>query len=519
MIRIRGTNGNDIITATRPDSYTIEGLDGMDQLTGGSFDDTLDGGAGEDTLVGGDGHDVLIGGVGADRLSGGLGVDTASYEMSSAGVVVSLAARRGWGGDAQGDTLIGIENLVGSAHSDKLTGDAGANRLSGGGGTDSLFGEDGDDTLDGGTGADGLDGGSGSDTASYFDSRDAISVNLATNTALGGDAQGDKFKSIENVTGGWGDDTIVGDGNANTLNGGWGDDVLSGGDGADTLIGLFGSDTLEGGAGADTISGVQGTDTASYSSSNAAVTVNIETGAASGGHAQGDVLSSIENLIGSAFADTLTGDSNDNVLTGGAGSDILSGRDGGDTLEGGAGGDRLDGGLGSDTATYASSGAGVVIDLMTGSVGGGHATGDQLISIENLVGSAFHDVLTGSNGNNVIQGGDGDDWIRAGAGVDEVWGGAGNDTFVINALDQQNSIIPWNIEGIGDFVAGGTDDTIDLVNAGTGYTSLADILANATLVTNANGDFGTMIDLGPSGSVLLAGVQMTDLTVSDFIFV
>src|SRR5213078_1917485 len=106
-------------------------------------------------------------------------------------------------------------------------------------------------------------------------------VNLATNVNTGGDAAGDSLSGIENITGSAYDDTITGDANAN---------VLSGGAGADTLIG--------GG----------GTDTADYSASASAVTVNLTTNVNTGGDAQGDSLSGIENLTGSAYDDTLTGD-------------------------------------------------------------------------------------------------------------------------------------------------------------------------------------------------------------------
>ena len=101
--------------------------------------------------------------------------------------------------------------------------------------------------------------------------------------------------------------------------------------------------------------------TASYASSGAGVTVNLATGAASGGHAEGDTLSGIENLDGSGHADRLTGD---------GGANILRGLGGADTIEGGSGADTIDGGTGVDTASYASSGAGVTVNLATGAASG-----------------------------------------------------------------------------------------------------------------------------------------------------
>ena len=102
---------------------------------------------------------------------------------------VSLVSGLGSGGDAEGDTLSGIENLIGSDFADKLTGDGVANDLFGCDGNDSLYGGGGDDRLSGDEGADLLDGGAGIDTADYSRSFTAISIDLTTGTVKGGDAQ------------------------------------------------------------------------------------------------------------------------------------------------------------------------------------------------------------------------------------------------------------------------------------------------------------------------------------------
>jgi Ca2+-binding RTX toxin-like protein len=100
-----------------------------------------------------------------------------------------------------------------------------------------------------------------------------------------------------------------------------------------------GNDWLAGGLGSDTIDGGTGLDTVSYSSSSAGVSVNLTTGVVSGGDAAGDVLASIENVIGSARANTLIGSALANRLSGGGGADVLSGKLGVDTHTGGAGND------------------------------------------------------------------------------------------------------------------------------------------------------------------------------------
>lgn len=152
-LTLTGTSGKDILNGGDRDDL-LDGLAGGDQLNGFGGDDRLLGGSGNDALKGGDGDDQLDGGLGRDALDGGAGVDTASYARSAKGVSVDLQSGKGSGGEAQGDTLTGIENLVGSAFADTLTGDAGANGLSGGVGNDVLRGLGGADRLEGGEGAD-----------------------------------------------------------------------------------------------------------------------------------------------------------------------------------------------------------------------------------------------------------------------------------------------------------------------------------------------------------------------------
>ncbi len=130
------------------------GGDGGDQIIGNSARNRLTGNAGNDTLSGGTGGDTLNGGAGADALNGGGGKDGASYAGSSAAVDVDLSTGAGAGGDAQGDFLVSIEKLVGSAFNDALTGSNGANTISAGAGNDMLEGRLGNDTLSGGAGID-----------------------------------------------------------------------------------------------------------------------------------------------------------------------------------------------------------------------------------------------------------------------------------------------------------------------------------------------------------------------------
>jgi serralysin len=154
---------------------------------------------------------------------------------------------------------------------------------------------------------------------------------------------GNTASLIENVKAGSGNDKIVGNEVAN---------MLYGNGGRDTLFGLAGNDILLGGEGADALDGGTGFDTASYSDAASGVTANLLKPASNKGFAAGDTYISIENLTGSAFADTLTGNGSDNVLSGGKGNDKLNGGSGADMLKGGAGSDILTGGSGADTFVF-----------------------------------------------------------------------------------------------------------------------------------------------------------------------
>ncbi len=108
--------------------------------------------------------------------------------------------------------------------------------LFGGAGTDTIYGGAGNDIIEGGAGADVLSGGAGTDTLSYAGSSAAVTVNLATRAASGGDAAGDNFSDFENLTGSAFADTLTGDGNNNVITGGAGNDTIDAGAGTDTVV-------------------------------------------------------------------------------------------------------------------------------------------------------------------------------------------------------------------------------------------------------------------------------------------
>ena len=464
----------------------------VENITGSAYDDVLSGDAGinrltgadgDDALRGGGSDDILDGGPGEDRLNGGAGSDTAVYRNSNEAVTVNLEAGTGAGGHAEGDELADVENIEGSVYDDVLTGADGANRLDG---------SSGNDVLEGGAGADRLDGGAGEDWLSYAGSDGAVSVRLYDGYAGRGHAEGDTFSGFENLRGSAYADRLAGTGRANRLDGGAGNDQLRGGSGDDVLDGGAGADHLDGGAGADWLS---------YAGSAAGVAVNLEDGAGAGGDAEGDVIADVENIAGSDYEDTLTGDAGANRLTGADGDDALRGGGSDDILDGGPGADRLDGGTESDTVLYRHSDAAVTVNLEAGTGAGGHAEGDELADVENIEGSAYDDVLTGADGANRLDGSSGNDVLEGGAGADRLDGGAGEDWLSYAGSDGAVSVRLY------DGYAGRGHAEGDIIS---GFENLrgsdyADILAGNSGANRLEGSAGNDQLWGGSGDDVLQG--------------
>ena len=259
-----GSNFDDTLRGDDTDNIFL-GQQGSDLIEGLGGNDIVFSKEGDDTLRGGAGDDILVGGEGADEYDGGADRDRVQYNQSATGVTVDMLNTANNTGEAVGDTFINIEDLYGTFVADTLRGDnednqiqgvGGSDLLEGNGGNDTLLGAGGFDTLDGGAGADDLVGGAGTDTALYASATTGVVADLfapvANNT---GDAVGDVYVSIENLTGSDFDDGLFGNSSANTLLGGLGNDTLNGRDGADVLFGDIGQDVLNGGGGADSLAG------------------------------------------------------------------------------------------------------------------------------------------------------------------------------------------------------------------------------------------------------------------------
>lgn len=218
---------------------------------------------------------------------------------------------------------------------------------------------------------------------------------------LGG---GDVIKGLgggDSICGGNGSDKLIGGDRGDALLGEAGNDALSGGGGNDFFLGGPGSDTFNGGPGID--------DTASYFFAPSGVQADLTAGTATGGEGT-DTLTGVEDLEGSRFDDTLTGDPNWNFFFPGAGNDVVVG--GGDTR------DRVD---------FFFSPNAVVVDLTAGTATGEGT--DTLTGIGQVFGSRHDDMITGDLNANGLFGGPGNDTISGAAGDDKLDGGDGTDTL------------------------------------------------------------------------------------------
>ena len=488
--RLRGGDNDD----------KLEGGAGNDDIEGGGGNDALTGHGGDDRLIGGAGDDTLTGGPGADTIDGGpndANGDTLSYAGSSAAVRVNLGTNEYSGGDAQGDMIRNIENVIGSSQNDwirghvwvnRLTGGAGNDTIMGGGGSasdgdilrggagdDALYGGHGDDTLEGGPGADRLFGGPDDDTISYESSKSGVEIRLRNGHASGGDAAGDVYKDVEHVTGSAYNDKLVGShrpatgstrAGDNTLRGGRGNDALYGGSGNDRLYGDDGHDQVFGGDDNDALYGGDGNDWLQGGRDSD----QLE-GGDGDDRLYGGAPTTYAGSAGREDRDTLKGGKGDDILFGGAGDDVLEGGEGNDILFSGPGADRLDGGAGEDTASYADSDEKVRVDLTVTGIGGAaadpqnpsNADGDGFRGIENVIGSRRGDTITGDDNANKIWGGagydvinaaGGDDFIEGGDGGDTIDGGPGLDTL---SYEQSNDRVRVQLDAIAQTSTGNED--------------------------------------------------------------
>ncbi len=369
---------------------------------------TLVGSTDDDFITGTKGRDVIVSYSGNDRIEARFGRD-----LICAGKGEDLA-RGGLGNDY----------VLGGSGSDRLIGGSENDDLNGGQGSDLLRGSLGRDVLIDGSGNDQNGGGSGNDTVSYQKSPMPIHADLGLGIIQGWGS--DRITTVERLVGSSFNDLLIGAAGSQALDGAPGDDMIDG---------LQGKDRLMGGNGADSLNGGEGFDEVSYSGSERGIEASLETKAATG---QGkDVFNSIEGLRGSRVFDHFVGDGRVNLLIGGLGNDRLLGGPGGDILEGGLGNDFISGQRGTDTASFAHAPRYVSADLTNGqSLGEG---ADQILGIEDLLGSTNNDELVGDIHRNELLGGIGrdhllgrqeQDYLDGGPNHDRLRGGAAKDSCV-----------------------------------------------------------------------------------------
>ncbi len=375
-------SGNNRLVGRDGVSALLEGGVGNDTIIGGGDDF---GNYANDTILGGDGDDSIVGSQGFDSVDGGPGIDIYNDAMWAFPVTVFLGStgtlRRG--SDVM--PLRNIEYYLDGGGASRITGDTLNNYIFGAGGADTLLGGGGDDTLDGGAGADSLEGGAQTDKdyVSYASSATAVAIYIDNPLSNLGDAAGDSYAGIEGfiLSDAASADTFFGGVTAETVLAGLGNDVVFGNGGADTINGGDGNDFILPGAGADLVVGGNGFDAVFYGDSAAAVTIDLEVGAANTGFALGDTFAQVEAFLLTEQGDLMRGRDDagaGDILYGLGGNDWLEGKGGFDYLLGGDGADTLIGGFGFDLYT---GGAGADLFIYnSGFEGGAFALGGEVIT-------------------------------------------------------------------------------------------------------------------------------------------
>ena len=412
------------------------------------------------------------------------------------------------------EVFASLAALIGSHHASSHRGTRGDDLFIGGPEDDEFDGRRGDDTLIGNGGDDDLKGGRGDDLIEGNEGDDELDGGRGDDTLNGG-------AGYDELEGGRGDDKLDGGGEDDELYGGRGDDELKGGTGNDELDGGRGDDMLYGGEGYDELHGGRGDD----------------------------------RLIGGTGDDTVYGGrGNDHVVVSdGDGSDVIDG--GRDSADRRPADGAEDIGVG-DTIDLSGFGAGVRVDLDENNQGvlqaenalsndtrnglsefgnvqsGGEVVIEELNDIENVIGTAFNDVIFGNAQNNVLIGGAGDDSLHPFGGTDFVDGGEGTDTLLLNGfpkgslvdiaggtaafLDGTGGVNTFaNIENVngssvaGDEIIGDANDNV--LNGLGGNDTLRGGAGNDTLIGGDNVDRARADAQGDNSDLLDGGTGEDDL--------
>jgi len=538
---LRGDSGNDTYFVRDigdvVQEFSSEGIDRVNSfLSDYTLVDHVEVGqirsTGAADLTGNSLNNTIYAGQGDNVIDGGDGIDGVSYlQGASSGVTVDLSntSAQNTGGSGT-DTLSSIEKLFGSNYSDTLYGTSGSNYLrgfggddrleSGGSGNNRLIGDSGNDFLVGGSGNDILHGGADNDSASYLEANSGVTVDLliTTGQSTGGGGT-DTLTSIERLYGSNFNDNLYGTNGANYLRGYNGSDVLDGRGGNDTMRGDGGNDYYYVRDSGDRVQEFSGGGTDRVFSYLSDYTL--------GDHVE-------DARIVTSNTASLTGNELDNFIYVGKGDNVI------------------DAGIGNDSVSYLyGANSGVTVSLGSNLAQSTNGSGeDQLVSVENLYGSNFDDVLSGNddantlqghNGNDTLNGGDGNDILIGDLGNDLLFGdlgadllegGDGQDTFIFSQGDSPEMTYDGidtftalnGLDVISDFNDG--DDSIDLSgldfsNAFSGSAqdqnvSIVDGDWDGTefVVSNSGSDALVVYDGDESASANFTGVVLSDVDAS-----
>ena len=449
------SNVEHVIGSNYADTLRADNLG--DWLQAGNGNASLLGGTGNDLLQGGAGNVTFSGGGGNDTIIGGSGDNTLTFAADTAGAVqVNLQAGTVTGAYGN-ETVSGIQHVIGSS--------VGGDQLTGTTGTQSLTGLAGNDTFDGG-GASGITiAGAGINNTLTFanDTAGAVQVNLQAGT----------------VTGGYGTETVSGI--QRVIGSSVGGDQLTGTTGTQSLTGLAGNDTFDGGgASGITIAGAGINNTLTFANDTAgAVQVNLQAGTVTGGYGT-ETVSGIQNVVGSAYADSIVAANMAGTIDGGGGNDTIVGSTSAAT-----------------TLTFAPASGAVSVNLTQGTASGAYGN-EQFTNIRGVIGSNYNDTVIGGVSNGTLDGGAGVNTLSFSGTTSSVnvnlvagtvSGAFGNETVShfqnVIGSSAADSIVA--AAGATTVDGGGGNDTI--VGNAAGTTTLT--LANATGAMTVNLTQGT----------------------------
>ena len=534
---LSGGAGNDRLYGLGGDDWLL-GYAGIDYLEGNAGNDTLDGGAGNDQLLGGKDYDTYTfsGAWGNDTIIDSDGQGRLQVEGFAAGLPQGKKGANGKYQSADGQvtyTVVQISPTRQELHiefvgrNDTITignwGGSGTlginlddnvaplvpNYVSGGdqqSNPDDLltafYDPDGGGPIQGSYVSDvRLSGGAGNDIVLGWSGSDILEGGVDADVVLG---EGGAYVGASYVPGDPGDDRIYADteidleaaiaqGATQTPSGLKGD-WLDGQDGNDAIVGSAGNDVLMGGRGADILVGGAGDDELNgdddYAPANSAPwSVSAMPGNEFDrlyspviSYNRADDLGAGDILYGGAGNDHLLGGIGDDVLYGEADNDTLAGGDNDDIVLGGTGNDRLSGDFGQSTTS----------------------TGRIVVQGD--------DYLDGGAGNDFLQGEGGNDQLFGGSGDDDLWGDA--KTYTDPTLNGDDLLDGG--DGNDNLVGQGGADTLF---GGTGNDSLfgdADDVAAANQGNDSlDGGEGNDYLRGYGGDDLLSGGSGNDQLLAE----